>query len=336
MALSNPAFRDFANSYKTSELLFAADGVGMFELFATQPRVEMAVAAEKLHIDPDTLLMFVGALATIGVLQIEETTISLTEDFSILNPSVEGSQLPYLRYAKATARKWSELTDCLRDRSISARNEQEVFGATESATRDFLGAMNANAAPIAAFLSNRYDFKGRRVADLGAGAGTYGVAIAKKAADADIVLVELPEVAPITHSLVEADLPGRFAVLSGSYLSDDIVDVTDAESRPFDDVLLMATVHQHSPDQVRGILERAKRMLAKGGRILITSFFTDDGGTTPRFAALFGAEMIVMMGKGRAYRIGEMVEMLTDAGFANVDVVEEVPGPARLITATAP
>jgi 2-polyprenyl-3-methyl-5-hydroxy-6-metoxy-1,4-benzoquinol methylase len=335
MPLSNSELRDVINSYKTSELLFAADAVGLFDLFAERQSWTSAAAAERLGIDADSLHMFIGSLGAIGVLEVGPSNITLAEAFSTLNPGIPASQLPYLRYARDTGRRWAELADCLRDRSVADKHSVNITGATEDQTRNFLGAMNANALPVANYIAENYDFAGRRILDLGAGAGTYGVAIKRQFSDADVTLLDLPGVTPITKQLVDSELPGGCAVISGNYLTEDLRTTAAASDRKYDDVLLMAIVHQHSPDQVRMLLQSARGLLSGGGRLLISSFFTDESGTAPRFSALFGTEMIVMMGNGRTYKTTEMLKLLSEAGFRNTDIVDQVPGPSTLMVAVA-
>ena len=81
-------------------------------------------------------------------------------------------------------------------------------------------------------------------------------------------------------------------------------------------------IHMLSPDQTRVLLKKAWKALAIGGRILVKDFFLEDSRIAPAWTAQFSVNMLVNTEGGKSYPLTEMQELLAEAGFKALEMVD--------------
>jgi demethylspheroidene O-methyltransferase len=98
-------------------------------------------------------------------------------------------------------------------------------------------------------------------------------------------------------------------------------------------VSLVRVVHDHDDAEALAILKAAHRALLPGGRLLIAEPMAGTPGAEPMGDAYFGLYLWAM-GSGRARRVGELEDMLNQAGFARAREVRTArPLLVRLLVA---
>jgi 2-polyprenyl-3-methyl-5-hydroxy-6-metoxy-1,4-benzoquinol methylase len=259
-----------------------------------------------------------------GLLGFSDEKYAIDGEFPTLNPTHPAAQTGYIRYAGEVETRWRQLEDATRGKVVAKENFEDITGRDPKTMRAFVGAMNANAGGQAAAIGKKFSFQGRRVLDVGAGAGTYSLQVGRAHPDSSGVLLELPGVAGVTEEYVRsAGLGQAWEVVAGDYHE-------ELPSGQYDDVFLFAILHQEPEVEARSLLQRCRKHLSLEGRIFVSSFFLNEERTSPPFAAMFAVEMMVMVPGGRVYTHEEMRRLLGESGFERVKVHEDLPGPATL------
>ncbi len=167
----------------------------------------------------------------------------------------------------------------------------------------------------------------KKVLDIAAGHGLYGIEMAKAAPEAQIVALDWPKVLDVARENVKAaGVEDRWSTRAGSAF-----DLPFGEG--YDLVLLTNFLHHFDAATCEGLLRKTYAALAPGGRVATLEFIPNEDGVSPPFAAMFGMVMLTSTPKGRAYRYSELEAIHRAAGFADCALVELPPTPQRLVVA---
>lgn len=175
-----------------------------------------------------------------------------------------------------------------------------------------------------------YSFARHRcVLDVGGGLGGFVSAVLRSAPHLSGMLFDLAPVAESASRQMPAELRGRLAIHSGSFLTDPLPGGADL-------VTLIRVVHDHEDADVRRLLRAAFAALPAGGVLLIAEPMAMANATDPVSDAYFGF-YLAAMGSGRARPPEELAALLTEAGFAAPKLHRtRRPLLARVITARKP
>jgi len=162
----------------------------------------------------------------------------------------------------------------------------------------------------------------RRVLDIAAGHGLYGIEIARHAPEAALVALDWPKVVEVAaENAAKAGLGGRFGTIAGSAF--------DAElGGPYDLILLTNFLHHFDRDTCVRLLRRCRAALVPGGRVATLEFVPDAERTAPPGPVLFAWIMLCSTPAGDAYTRAELEEMhraagLEPSGFAALPPTEQ-------------
>jgi ubiquinone/menaquinone biosynthesis C-methylase UbiE len=161
----------------------------------------------------------------------------------------------------------------------------------------------------------------RKVLDVAAGHGMFGIAIAQAVADAQITAVDWQTVLSVARENAEA---AGVSELAGSAFDTDW-------GSGFDLVLLANFLHQLDRDAVVTLLRKARSSLAAGGRAVAVEFVVNADRVSPRFPVMFSFQMLGSTPQGEAYTAREFEEMGQAAGFGKVSTKLLPPTPQSLI-----
>jgi 3-hydroxy-5-methyl-1-naphthoate 3-O-methyltransferase len=166
----------------------------------------------------------------------------------------------------------------------------------------------------------------RRVLDIAAGSGVWGIAMAQAFPDAQLTAVDFPEVLEITRSMAQKfGLNDRYQEVGG-----DLLEVNFGKD--YSVVLLGHILHSQGEEHSRALLQATYRALEIGGTLVIAEFLLNEDRISPTQTVIFNLNMLVNTESGRVYSFSELRNWLTEYGFHNIRTLE-APAPSPLILA---
>ena len=186
----------------------------------------------------------------------------------------------------------------------------------------FARSMAPLSVPTAQFVANlvQADVKvSCRVLDIAAGHGMYGVTIAEKISQAEIVAVDWPEVLEVAkdnarnHCVAE-----RYSTHPGSAFDTDL-------GSAYDYALLTNIFHHFDPPTCEKLMRRVYAALKPAGKALTVDLIPSEDRVAPPTAARFALVMLATTDAGDAYTFSEYETMFRNTGFTRT-TLHPVPG----------
>jgi len=331
-AAPNPAsIVRLSTAYWESQALLTANRLRLFDVLADGARSAEEVAAS-LHLDPRSAALFLRACAGLGLLQESagrfENSAVAAAFLVTRSPAFMGN---VIRYSDQLYGTWGKLEDALRS-GRPALPAETYLGDDPARTRNFVQAMHERALGIARALVGLLDLHGRRaMLDVGGGPGTYSVLLTERFPGLTSEVLELPGVAAVARDLVAAaGASDRVTLRDGDYHSADFGTGKDV-------VLMSGMFHRESEQACRSLIKRAANCLVSGGQLIVSDVFTDEGGTQPPFAAMFGLNMMLTAPDGGVHADSDVKRWMGEAGFAELRTVAlPPPMPHRVVLGTKP
>jgi hypothetical protein len=253
---------------------------------------------------------------------------SLTaESATFLVSSKPGFHGGLLRHgSKQLIPKWLHLNEIVMTGKPATAVNQEATGG------DFFQQFVSDIFPLsypAALALSRHLTHARRVLDLAAGSGVWGIAMAQGSANVTVTAVDWPEVIPTTRkTATRFGLADRFSFVAGDLLEADFGSGHDVAT-------LGHILHSEGRERSRALLEKTFQALAPGGTIAVAEYLVNSERTGPVGGLFFAVNMLVNTDTGDTYSFEEIGSWLTAAGFKDVRTLE-APGPSPLVLATKP
>lgn len=167
-----------------------------------------------------------------------------------------------------------------------------------------------------------------KVLDVAAGHGLFGITIAERNPNAEIVALDWANVLALAEENArKAGVAARFRALPGSALEVDY-------GAGYDLVLLTNILHHFDPSGCEVILRRSHAALKPGGRAVALEFVPDESRVTPPDAAVFSLVMLVTTPRGEAYTFSEYQRMFANAGFGKTELHPLPPSFQRVVIGT--
>ncbi|NIR46393.1 MAG: methyltransferase domain-containing protein [Gemmatimonadetes bacterium] len=275
--------------------------------------------AERLGLDARAALLFLDALAALGLLNKETGRYSNTEEAArFLVPESLDYLGHRLRAARDSWELWARLPEALR--TGQRQREKTPFRDDPVAARSLLLSIHRNARSRAAdiLLNGSVELDDRRrMLDLGGGAGTYSVAFCRAYQELHSTLVDRPIAAAVARDVVaSAGLEDRITILE--------YDVDEGElPASYDFIWISNVIHSRSFNANRALFERLLSRLEPGGTIAIHDLIMENDRTTPPAAAVFSLHMLLNNGVGRCYTFQEVNGWLDGAGFRDIHWIRD-------------
>ncbi|HEV2548199.1 MAG TPA: methyltransferase [Stellaceae bacterium] len=190
----------------------------------------------------------------------------------------------------------------------------------------FARAIGPSRVPVAKRIASELAVSSpRKVLDVAAGHGMFGISIAQAVTNAEITAVDWQSVLSVARENAEAaGVSERYHTLAGSAFDADW-------GRGFDLVLLANFLHQLDRDACVILLRKACKSLVSGGRVVAVDFLLNEDRVSPRFPVMFAFQMLGSTPQGDAYTASEFEEMGRAAGFGKVIAKPLPPTPQSLI-----
>lgn len=316
-----------STAYWESQTLLTANRLRLFDFLAEGARSADEVAAG-LHIDARSTGLFLRACVGLGFLKEADGRFENTPTAAVFlvsrSPAFMGN---VIRYSDQLYGAWGRLEDSLRS-GRPALPAETYLGDDKARTRAFVMAMHERALGIARALVPLLDFSGRRsMLDVGGGPGTYSVLLTERFPGLRSEVLELPGVAAVARELVAAaGASDRVVLRDGDYHSADFGTGKDV-------VLMSGMFHRETPAACRGLIERAAACLEPGGLLVVSDVFTNEGGTQPTFATMFGLNMMLTAPDGGVHADADVKRWMAESGFREMQLSAlPPPMPHRIVT----
>lgn len=160
----------------------------------------------------------------------------------------------------------------------------------------------------------------RSLLDVGGGTGAFSISLCRSYPDLRSTVLDFPNVVEVGREFVEeADLGDRIGFMAGNALKSD----WPAEQ----DAVLMSYLFSGVPGEaIAPLVRRAFDTLVPGGRYVVHDFMVDDTRSGPRLAALWQLQHVAFNPRARSITSGWISTLMEEAGFADVEVGEMIPG----------
>jgi hypothetical protein len=192
----------------------------------------------------------------------------------------------------------------------------------------FARAMVPFMAPVAQGIAAevaRWPVLPRKVLDVAAGHGVFGIAIGKAVPGARIVALDWRPVLEVALENARREgLEARYTTIPGSAF-----DVEWGDG--YDLILIPNFLHHFDREGCVRLLERARAALAPGGSVLLVEMVPNDDRVSPPFPAMFAFVMLGSTPKGDAWTARELEAMGRAAGFTDSMVQPLPPSPQTMI-----
>ena len=164
-----------------------------------------------------------------------------------------------------------------------------------------------------------------KVLDIAAGHGLFGIEIAKKNPQAQIVALDWAAVLEVAkENATKAGVIGRYQTIAGSAFEVDY-------GGPYDIVLLTNFLHHFDRSTCVGLIKKSFAALKPGGRVVTLEFIPNEDRVTPVSNASFAFIALASTPAGDAYTFSELESMFAEAGFASSEMKEMQHSPERLV-----
>jgi hypothetical protein len=169
----------------------------------------------------------------------------------------------------------------------------------------------------------------RRVLDISASHGIFGIAFGRRFPDCHITGLDWGAVVAVARENADAAGMGdRYDTIVGSAFEVDW-------GKGYDIVLLPNFLHHFDRAGCMKILHRARAALAPKGRVAIVEWVPNDDRISPPAPALFAMTMLLSTPSGTTYTAPEFSAMLAEAKFQDPDIIPLLPTPLTLVMARA-
>ncbi len=297
---------DLANGYADSKVLLVANELGVFTAIGTGGHRADALATS-CRTTREGMRLLLQALTGLGLLRRNagrywNTPLAL-RFLDGHSPHAITNLLWLLNH------HWSNWTDMTRA-ILRGRPGWAPVTKTAEFRRRFALAMQERSHVLAppTIASFRLPRQAIRVLDLGGGAGSYSIALARRHPALQGLVVD-QSVAVARRLIRQQGLTNRLRVQKGDLFTLPL-------ATGFDVALLSNVLHDFDEKDNLRLLRRVQKALRPGGKLFIVEYFLNPSGTRPAEAAIFSLLMYAFTDTGRCYAWKDVEEWLTTAGFS--------------------
>ena len=304
-----------------------ADELGVFKALASAPATA-AETAERHGFNRRATDVLLSMLSALGLVAFRDGRHELTDvTRTYLLPESPYYWGPLLRILGVMPQHHATLIETLRapdresplDAAASKARSNDAVDAWKSGQIERAQAeavtrlMHCHSLPASVGAARNGNFEGTtRLLDVGGGSGCFSIAIAQQFPSIRCTVLELPAVCDVAH---------RYIADGGVT---DRVDTTSIDMfrepwpRGYDGMFFSNIFHDWNAETNVFLARRAYEALSQGGRIFLHEQLLAEDGSGPVTTASFS--MLMLLGThGRQYSFTELQQILTSAGFTDVD-----------------
>lgn len=316
-----------STAYWDAQILLTANRTGVFDALAEGPK-EIGAICKALNTRPRPTRLLLKACVALDLLRETDKGYANSDEADTYLVSGKPAYLGNaIRYSDNLYGTWGRLEQALREDQPQMPSAT-YLGKDTGITRDFVYGMHNRALGVGNVLVELVDLKGRtRMLDVGGGPGTYSALLATRYPGLNCRVFDLPGIVAHAKDIITSmGVAERVETCEGDYTVTPFPDHNDV-------VLISGVFHRETGDGCRQLINKASKSLDPDGLLIICDVFTDAGGAGPKFATLFGLNMLLTAANGGVHADADVVEWLSQAGFKTEPVLN-FPGPMphRVIT----
>jgi 2-polyprenyl-3-methyl-5-hydroxy-6-metoxy-1,4-benzoquinol methylase len=166
----------------------------------------------------------------------------------------------------------------------------------------------------------------KKVLDIAAGHGMFGICVAEQNPSAEIVGLDWKNVLEVAlENAKRAGIMDRYKTIAGSAFDVDL-------GSGYDVVLIPNFLHHFDAATNITMLKRIRASMNPGGQVATIEFVPNEDRVTPPNAASFSMMMLGGTAGGDAYTFAELDGMFRTAGFGASTMQDLAPSPERLVS----
>jgi SAM-dependent methyltransferase len=270
-------------------------------------------------------------LVTIDLLTKSGTTYALTTEsaafLSKRSPAYMGTMARFLTLPDIE-KNFDNLTDAVRRGGVAPAGN--TVSEENPIWIEFAKSMVPMAVPAAHAIADflKIETMGPiRVLDIAAGHGMYGIVLAQRNPQAEVVAADWGLVLAVAREHArQAGVGARLRTVEGDAFKTDF-------GGPYDVALVTNFLHHFDPPTCTAFLSKVHAALKPGGRVAVLEFVPNDDRVSPGLPARFSLTMLAGTPSGDAYTFSELARMLDAAGFSGA-MAHSMPTPQQVIVAS--
>jgi ubiquinone/menaquinone biosynthesis C-methylase UbiE len=311
-----------ARAYTQSAVLFTAIDVELFTHVHRGADTEAALA-ETTGLRPVDVQRLVTCCLSMDLLRWADPGRRRLENAPDADRYLVNGERSYagswMLFTRPSVPDWLRMTELMREGRPTLLGMYD--GLTTESARRYHQATASIGFGAARHFVRTVDLSGRRhLLDLGGGSGAYAITAVKTFDGLVATVLDLPPVVEVTKEYItEHGVAGRVDTHAADFTRGEF-------PSPCDVVVMASNLPIYDGDVIAGVVARAFRALTPGGEMHLVGEMLDDDRRGPLDAAMWGMNELICGSLGRAHTRAEVAGYFSAAGFANVEVVEFMPG----------
>ena len=322
-------FFQTANAHMRTEALKTAIELDVFTAIGEGNRTSESLA-KRCDVTPRGMRMLLDYLTIAGFLTKQSDNYLLTPDSEVFltksSPAYLGGALEFM-LSSPLIEGAKNLTGAVRKGGTVVSEEGTTAPEHPewvTFARSMGPLMKGPAEWIANWVSQEAPLT-RKVLDIAAGHGLFGVEIAKKLAHAEITAQDWGNVLAVAQETAEVSgVSDRFRKLPGSAFEIDL-------GQGFDLVLLPNFLHHFDISTCEAALKKIHASLSDGRKVITLEFIPNEDRISPPEMAEFNLIMLTTTPAGDAYTFSDYQRMFQNAGFGQSEMVDVPSSNQRVI-----
>ena len=253
-------------------------------------------------------------LTVFGFLTKTDNRYALTQDSAVFldrrSPAYMGSMANFLA-APMHRESFGALAQAVRQGG-SATGKGDNTKPRDDFWVEFAKSMAPLAVPAAEFiagLTGAAEGKACKVLDIAAGHGMFGITVARRNPNAQVVALDWPAVLEVAQQNAKKfGVSERISTRPGSAFETDM-------GEGYDYVLLTNILHHFDEQGCEKLLRRVNAALKSGGKAITLEFVPNEDNISPPIPAAFALVMLANTDAGQTYTFSEYEEMFRNSGF---------------------
>ena len=319
-----------ANAYQQTAALRAAVELDLFTAIGDGAATVPAIAAQCQASERGTRILC-DYLTIIGFLAKSGDRYQLAPESALFltkrSPAYLGGTMEFLA-SPAIVDHFDDLAATVRRGSIA--HEESTVSDENPVWQHFARAMMPMMMPPAQAIADILGVAAAgpmKVLDIAAGHGIFGIVIAQRNPQAEVIAVDWAGVLTVaTENATKMGVGARHKGLAGDAFKVDF-------GTGYDVALMTNFLHHYDIPTCTALLAKVAAALKPGGRVAVLEFVPNDDRISPPGAAMFAIQMLGGTPLGDAYTFAELSAMLKAAGFATA-TGHPLQGPETVVVGT--